>query len=116
MNLWVCIWNLHFCGFFFVRWKIKAIAEIETEEEIDKTFRNKKGEGRKFAVTFRDSSGEIRAIAFDHAEIFESQIENGKVNVNNLFVYMSEIKEKIFVVRNQSSLNIRFWGFKSSVA
>ncbi|XP_048766626.2 uncharacterized protein LOC125673832 isoform X2 [Ostrea edulis] len=59
-------------------WKIKATAEIETDEEVHKKFRNKRWEGRKFAVTLKDDSGEIGAIAFRCASKFESQIQNNK--------------------------------------
>ncbi|XP_062615756.1 uncharacterized protein LOC134277434 [Saccostrea cucullata] len=60
-------------------WKIKATIEIETKTEEQKNFRNKKGDGYRFAVLFRDDSAEIRGVAFGiMARELESEIENNK--------------------------------------
>ncbi|XP_062620350.1 replication protein A 70 kDa DNA-binding subunit-like [Saccostrea cucullata] len=61
------------------RWKIKATVRIQTDTEEKKSWRNKNGEGQRFAVIFQDDSGEIRGVAFGKiAEELESEFENNK--------------------------------------
>ncbi|CAG8654351.1 13094_t:CDS:1 [Cetraspora pellucida] len=61
---------------YFNTWKIEAVVGTKTDK---KTWTNDHGSGEWFAIVLFDSSGEIRATAFEHADSFYNQLQVGKL-------------------------------------